>query len=122
MNLMPIFTSIIFLFFLMGPVQTNAQESIKETEQLDFAQGLLTRGMYDMAITQCQKFISDYPHSASLQDAYLSLGEGYFLSQDFNKAVDTFNQFKQLYPNSDRLPVSLLRLAQIDIQQKKYDE
>ena len=89
---------------------------------MDFAQGLLSRGMYDMAILQYQKFISDYPHSPSLQEAYLSLGEGYFLSQDFNKAVDTFNQFNQLYPHSDQLPVSLLRLGQIDIQQKKYDE
>ncbi len=78
--------------------------------------------MYDMAIVQYQKFISDYPHSPSLQEAYLSLGEGYFLSQDFNKAIDTFNQFKQLFPNSDQLPMSLLRLGQIDIQQKKYDE
>ena len=90
-------------------------------EQLDFAQGLISRGMYDMAILQCRKFIADYPHSASLQRAYLSLGEAYFLSQDFKKAVDTFNQFKQLYPHSEQLPVSLLRLGQMDIQQKDYN-
>lgn len=90
-------------------------------EQLDFAQGLIARGMYDMAILQCRKFIADYPHSASLQRAYLSLGEAYFLSQDFKKAVDTFNQFKQLYPHSEQLPVSLLRLGQMGIQQKDYN-
>jgi len=99
-----------------------AQDSIKESEQLDFAQGLLSRGMYDMAILQYQKFISAYPQSPSLQEAYLSLGEGYFLSQDLNKAVDTFEQFIKLYPNSDQLPQGVLRLGQIDIQQKKYDE
>jgi tetratricopeptide (TPR) repeat protein len=108
--------------FLAGPMVVHAQDSVKEVDQLDFAQGLLARGMYDMAILQCQKFIADYPKSASLPKVYLSLGEAYFLSQDFDKAVGTFNQFKQLYPNSDQLPVSLLRLAQIDIQQKKYDD
>jgi len=113
---------IMILCVLTFSIPANAQVSIKEAEQLDFAQGLLSRGMYDMAISQYQKFISDYPHSPSLQEAYLSLGEGYFLSQDFNKAVDIFNQFKQLYPNSDQLPVSVLRLGQINIQQKKYDE
>jgi tetratricopeptide (TPR) repeat protein len=99
-----------------------AQDSVKQSEQLDFAQGLLSRGMYDMAILQFQKFITDYPHSESLQDAYLSLGEVYFLSGDFNKAVDTFNQFNQRYPHSDQLAVSILRLGQIDLQLKKYDE
>jgi len=107
---------------LTASVRVDAQQSMKEADQLDFAQGLLTRGMYDMAIQQYQKFISDYPHSPSLQEAYLSLGEGYFLSQDFNKAVDTFDQFKQLFPDSNQLPVSLMRLGQIDIQQQKYDD
>jgi len=116
------FITIIFFIFLTSPVLVYAQVSGKEAEQLDFAQGLLSRGMYDMAILQYRKFISDHPNSPSLQEAYLSLGEGYFLSQEFDKAVDTFNQFKQLYPGSDQLPMSVLRLGQIDIQQKKYDE
>jgi len=122
MNFRSIFIVGIFFIFLAVPTRDYAQESMKESDQLDFAQGLLSRGMYDMAILQYQKFISDYPHSPSLQEAYLSLGEGYFLSQDFDKATGIFNQFKQLYPHSDQLPVSILRLGQIDIQQKKYDD
>jgi tetratricopeptide (TPR) repeat protein len=121
MNLRSIFIVGLFSFFLIGPTRINAQESGQESEQLDFAQGLFSRGMYDMAISQFRKFIADYPRSASLQEVYLSLGESYFLSQDFKKAVDAFNQFNQLYPHSGQLPVSLLRLGQIDIQQKKYE-
>lgn len=101
------------------PVDFSSQQ---ESDQLDFAGGLLSRGMYDMAISQYQKFIADYPKSHSLQEAYLSMGEGYFLSRNFDKAVETFNQLKGLFPNSDRLPVCFLRLGQIDIEQKKYDE
>ena len=102
--------------------RVDAQTTVKEGEQLEFAQGLLSRGMYDMAILQCQKFITDYPKSSAIQEAYLSLGEAYFLSQDFKNASDTFNQFIQHYPNSDQLPLGLLRLGQIDIQQRKYDD
>jgi len=122
MILRPNLKSVFLFLFLIFPSLGQTQENIKEADQLDFAQGLLSRGMYDMAILQYQKFISDNPKSTSLQDAYLALGEGYFLSQDFDKAFKAFNQFKDLYPHSDQLPVSLLRLAQMDIQQKKYDE
>ena len=100
----------------------GAQASVKEAEQLEFAQGLLSRGMYDMAVLQCQKFIAEFPKSPSLEEAYLSLGEAYFLSQDFKKAADAFNQFKQLYPNSEQLPLSVLRLSQIALQQQNYDD
>ncbi len=108
--------------YLTAAPGARAQDSVKEAEELDFAQGLLTKGLYDLAIQQCRKFITDYPQSQSLPDAYLSLGEGYFLAQDFSKAVDTFDHFIQMYPHSDKMPVSLLRLAQIDIQEKKFDE
>jgi len=116
------FLSVVFLAMLLITAPAWAQVSPKESEQLDFAQGLLSRGMYDMAILQYQKFITNYPKSASLPVAYLCLAEGYFLSQDFDKAFDTFNQFRQLFPNSDQLPISVLRLGQIDIEKKKYDE
>src|ERR1700679_273398 len=92
----------ILIISLLGSTCIYAQSDMKESDQLDFAQGLLSRGMYDMAILQYQKFISSYPHSPSLQEAYLSLGEGYFLSQDFSRAMEIFNQFKQLFPQSDQ--------------------
>ncbi len=122
MNVRCLFIVPLCALLLLVTSPGHAQDSVKESEQLDFAQGLLARGMYDMAIVQCQKFITDYPHSPSLPTAYLSLGEGYFLSQNFKKAVEIFTQFNQLYPTSDQLPVSLMRLAQIDIQQKNYDQ
>ncbi|MDE2028103.1 MAG: tetratricopeptide repeat protein [Candidatus Omnitrophica bacterium] len=123
MNLKAFFITMVLSVGLTATsVYAHAQNSVRETEELDFAQGLLSRGMYDMAISQYRKFIAEYPHSASLPEAYLYLGEGYFLSQNFVKAMDIFHQFIQLFPHSDKLPVSVLRLGQIDIEQNKYDE
>jgi tol-pal system protein YbgF len=101
---------------------SDEQVPTKETEALDFAQSLLSRGMYDMAIAEYQKFITAYPQSTYLDDAHFAIGETYFLSQDFAKAAEAFNQFKTQFPNSNKLPAAVLRLGQMDIQQKKYDE
>ncbi len=94
----------------------------KETEDLDFAQGLLSRGLYDMAANEYQKFIANHPQSTYLQEANLAVGECYFLLQDNAKAIDAFNHFKQLYPNSEKTPTATLRLGQIYIEQGRFDD
>ncbi len=112
--------------FIMGTASASlvcAQEvPQKETEQLGFAQGLLQRDMYDMAVTEYQKFITLYPQSTYAEEAHLGLGESWFLAHDFPKAIDAFNQFRQLYPHSAKLPAAALRLGQIYIEQKMYDQ
>lgn len=101
----------------------SAQEiSKKETEQLDFAQGLLSRGLYDMAVGEYQKFISSYPQSVYLPEANLAIGECYFLAQDFPRALEAFVQFKERFPQSEKIPAAILRLGQIYIQQNQFDE
>ncbi len=96
--------------------------SSKETEQLDFAQGLLGRGLYDMAVSEFEQFISDYPQSPSLEDAYLGIGESYFLSNNFPKAIESFTNFKTKFPNSEKIATAVLRIGQIHLQEKNYDE
>lgn len=116
---------IIFILFFMSSSSLLAQSQeppAEETEQLDFAQGLLERGLYDMASSEYQKFIAAYPKSAYLEEAYLAIGESYFLSQNFPKAIDAFNDFKKRFPDSNKYPSALLRLGQIYIQQKNFDQ
>ncbi|MBF0511626.1 MAG: tetratricopeptide repeat protein [Candidatus Omnitrophica bacterium] len=121
MNLKVIFIAIVFLFLGSTLSQADTTLPLKEAEEFDFAQGLLSRGLYDQAIEQYHKFIANYPQSNFLQDAYLAIGEGYFLSQDLDKARDAFNQFKKLFPHSNQIPLSSLRLGQIALQEKEYD-
>ena len=118
-----IFWVVIFFFLLSStPSSLFAQQEIlqKETEQIDFAQGLLARGLYEMSVSEYQKFIAAYPQSFYLEEANLAIGECYFLAQNFPKGIEAFNHFKELYPNSERLPTALLRLGQMYIQQKQY--
>ena len=115
---------ILIVFSVLGPSPNCWAQEVpaQETEALDFAQGLLERGLYDMASTEYEKFIAAYPQSTYLEEAYLAVGESYFLAEDFPKAVDAFNHFKELYPNSEKMPQALLRLGEIYVEQNKFDE
>lgn len=106
-------------------IATSLQAQVsdgEETEQMDFAHGLLERGLYDMASAEYQKFIAAHPKSVYLQEAALAIAESYFLAKDFPKAIEAFNQFKKQYPDSDKYPSALLRLGQIYLSQKNFDE
>src|SRR6266480_2732069 len=45
--------------------------------QLDYANGLFTRKLYDLAAPEYQKYLEDYPARAGRANAYFSLGECY---------------------------------------------
>ena len=45
--------------------------------QLDYANGLFTRKLYDLAAPEYQKYLDDYPGRAGRANAYFSLGECY---------------------------------------------
>lgn len=112
----------VYFFLIIGvPLQAQVTD-VEETEQLDFAQGLLERGLYDMASAEYQKFMAAHPGSSYLQEAALAVGESYFLAKNFPKAIEAFNQFKKQYPDSAQYPSALLRLGQIYISQKNFDE
>lgn len=104
------------------PAPAAVQAPVKETEHLDFAQGLLSRGMYPMAVTEYQKFLELYPQSVYADEAMLAVGEAYFQMEDIPKALESFAQLKKTYPQSPKLPAAILRTAQIQVRQKNFDE
>ncbi len=111
------FTLCIFLSLTL-PAQEISQQ---ETEAIDFAHGLLEREMFDMAIAEYQKFITDYPQSSLQDEVYFSIGEAYFLSQRFPQAIEAFNTVKQKFPNSPRSAMAALRLGQIYAEQGNFN-
>jgi len=62
--------------------EDSSQQSQPEGEggaqrQLDYANGLFTRKLYDLAAPEYQKYLEDYPGRAGRANAYFSLGECY---------------------------------------------
>jgi TolA-binding protein len=48
-----------------------------DQRQLEYANGLFARKLYDLAIPEYQKYLNDYPGRAGRANAYFSLGECY---------------------------------------------
>src|SRR5438067_3973962 len=46
-----------------------------DRRQLDYANALFTRKLYDLAVPEYQKYLDDYPSRAGRANAYFSLGE-----------------------------------------------
>jgi len=62
--------------------EDSSEPPARETEgadrrQLEYANGLFTRKLYDLAIPEYQKYLEDYPGRPGRANAYFSLGECY---------------------------------------------
>jgi TolA-binding protein len=64
------------------PLEDFSEPPMRESEapdrrQLDYANALFTRKLYDLAIPEYQKYLDDYPGYTGRANAYFSLGECY---------------------------------------------
>ncbi|MCB9747481.1 MAG: tetratricopeptide repeat protein [Candidatus Omnitrophica bacterium] len=101
---------------------TVKDSNSKEVEQIDFANGLLQRGFYDMAVKEYEKYIQTFPESPYLNESFFGVGEAHFFAEDFQAAMDGYQRFIELYPDNKKKLVAELRIGQAFYSLQKYDE
>lgn len=74
-------------------VSEDAAVAKQEAEDLDFASGLLSREMYDMAISSYEEFLEKHPESRYAEEARYMIAETWFLRKDNEKALSEFQKF-----------------------------
>ncbi len=84
-------------------------------EQMDmvlFNNGFANQGISNEAKAKIlfNKLITEYPDSAAIPDAYLSVGEMFFQERNFDKALKYFNDIKK-FPESRVYPYGLYKTA-----------
>jgi len=67
------------------------------------------KGNYDIAIIEFKDFISKYPDSDKVDNAYYWLGLCYFEKEKYRDAIDSFDKVIKDYPNSDVLAAAMLK-------------
>jgi tol-pal system protein YbgF len=72
---------------------------------------LLRRGDNGGAIQKLREFLRKSPKSDLADDAQYWIGEAYFASRDYNRAILEFNEVLLRYPKGDKVPAALLRQA-----------
>jgi tol-pal system protein YbgF len=80
-------------------------------EQYEYATNLIQRGAYDQAEIALKSFIQQHPKDTLTGNAQYWLGETYYVRNDFKNAAVAFAEGYQKYPDSQKAPDNLLKLA-----------
>jgi TolA-binding protein len=99
-----------------SPLETEAMEH----RQLQYANALFTRKLYDLAVPEYQKYLDDYPGASGRANAYFSLGECY---RNLNKSSSARTNFQKVlddYDESDFAGPAAYALAEMAFTRKNY--
>src|SRR5947207_6359902 len=110
---------------LRSLVQEFSETPAGETErsdqrQLDYANALFTRKLYDLAIPEYQKYLDDYPGRPGRANAYFSLGECYRNLNRVSSARTNLQKVLNDYVDSEFAAPAAYALAEIAFADKDY--
>jgi tol-pal system protein YbgF len=102
------------------PVLPVSPPSGEEQAEYDKALAILREGRYEDAATTFSQFLTRYPGSAYADNASYWLGETYYVSRDFDRALATFGKLVENYPQSPKLPDARLKIGFIHYEKKDW--
>jgi TolA-binding protein len=91
-----------------------------DQRQLEYANGLFARKLYDLAIPEYQKYLEDYPGRSGRANAYFSLGECY---RNLNRASNARTNLQKVlndYAESEFAAPAAYALAEMAFADKDY--
>ncbi len=87
-----------------------------------FGKALFEDGLYEEAVVEFEKVISEYPTSDEAQKSLFFIGECYLKNDQFDKAEIAFKRLWNGYPQNAEKDKTLYQLALTQFQQKKYND
>lgn len=102
------------------PSTPAAQTDQPERRQLDYANALFTRKLYDLAVPEYQKYLDNYPGASGRANAYFSLGECYRNLGKASTARASFQRVLNDYGESEFAGPAAYALAEMAFTQKNY--
>src|SRR6516165_4064977 len=114
---------------LKSLVQLNSEQAVvirgeeggpSDQRQLDYANGLFTRKLYDLAAPEYQKYLDDFPGRPGRANAYFSLGECYRNLNRVSSARANLQKVLNDYGDSEFAGPAAYALAEIAFADKDY--
>src|SRR2546422_8631417 len=110
---------------LRALAQESSEPPARETErsdqrQLDYANALFTRKLYDLAVPEYQKYLEDYPGRPGRANAYFSLGECYRNLNRTSSARTNLQKVLNDYGDSEFAGPAAYALAELAFAEKDY--
>ncbi|MFL6542148.1 MAG: tetratricopeptide repeat protein [Chthoniobacterales bacterium] len=97
-----------------------SEEQDADKRQLEYANGLFARKMYDLAAPEYEKFLGQYPNAGGRPGAAFHLGECYYSLGKKGAARTSFQTVVDQYGDSDFAGPAAYRLAETAFTQKDY--
>ncbi|MEO7932302.1 MAG: tetratricopeptide repeat protein [Chthoniobacterales bacterium] len=89
---------------------------------LEVANGFYSRKLYDLAVPEYEKYLSNYPGAPGRQSAIFRLGECYRALGNPGVAVGYYQKLLTEFASGEFLGAASYRLAEIYYGQKRFDE
>jgi len=90
---------------------TDDQKILYIDEQIRFADGLVSRGHYDLAIAEYIRLTEKFADDPLAAEAWMQLAEAYAAKKDFKSAIATFQTFFDKFPQARIVPAANLKYA-----------
>jgi TolA-binding protein len=103
----------------IGAAPSETRES-PEREQLNYANGLFSRKLYDLAIPEYEKFLGLYPNSPNRPATLFYLGESYRALNRTTPARTSFQSVIKDFPDDEMVGLASYALAEIYFNEKDY--
>jgi TolA-binding protein len=98
----------------------STPEQPTDKRQLEYANALFARKMYDLAIPEYEKYLSDYGSGSGRANAYFGLGESYRLLGKNGSARTNFQKLLDEFGDSEFAGPAAYALAVLAFSQKDF--
>ncbi|MBF0611068.1 MAG: tol-pal system protein YbgF [Magnetococcales bacterium] len=90
---------------------TANKENLSPEKSYDEAFVLLKSGQYDKAMPAFEAFVKQHPQHDLADNSQYWIGEMHYVQRRFPEALVAFNKVLVDWPNSDKVPASLLKIG-----------
>ena len=84
------------------------------------ARGLLNDARYAQSIDAFRTFLDEYPGNALAGNAQYWLGEAYYVTREFDRALTEFGKVRTVDPDSPKLADAMLKIGYIQYEKQQW--
>jgi len=103
-----------------GMASTGSANPATEQAEYDKALAILREGRYKEAAAAFNRFLADHPDSSYADNASYWLGETYYVTRDFDRAMTTFTKLVEFHPDSPKVPDTRLKIGFIHYENQDW--
>lgn len=104
-----------------APAQSIANPA-DERKMYESAFDALKEGRYAEAARRFQGFLNAYPNGEFAPNAHYWLGESYYVTQNYQIALDAFRTLLSQFPQSSKAPDALLKVGYCHYELRQWSE